>query len=117
VYSVPVPGRRAPALKDDAAGDSAVVADPSGALLQQILDRAAPKTAVLAMGSPYLAKDLPQVKNYLCTFSNTTVSEVSAVKALFGEIAIHGHLPVNIPGIADRGAGMERPAKVAQGGN
>jgi hypothetical protein len=31
---------------------------------------------------------------------------MSAVKALFGEIEFHGHLPVAIPGIAPRGAGL-----------
>jgi len=32
--------------------------------------------------------------------SNASVSEIAAVKALFGEIVIHGHLPVSIPNIA-----------------
>ena len=54
------------------------------------------KTAVLAMGTPYLTEDFPTIQNYICTFSNANVSEVSAAKALFGEIPIAGHLPVNI---------------------
>jgi len=66
---------------------------------------------VMAMGNPYLAKDFPEAQNYLCTFSAAQVSEVSAVKALFGEIEIHGHLPVTIPGIAARGEGIVRPAQ------
>jgi beta-N-acetylhexosaminidase len=115
VYVVPTAGRIA---KADAGGlkNSVGLADASGALLQNILDRSAQKTAVLAMGNPYLAQDFPAVQNYICTFSNATVSEVSAVKALFGEIAIHGHLPVSIPNIAQRGAGIERPSQVAQQG-
>ena len=80
-------------------------------MLQSILDHAAEKTAVLAMGNPYVAQDFPAIQNYLCTFSNASVSEPSAVKALFGEIAIHGHLPVSIPNIAQRGAGIERPRR------
>ena len=52
---------------------------------------------MLAMGNPYLAQEIPAVQNYLCAFSNATVSEISAVKALFGEIAIRGHLPVSDP--------------------
>jgi beta-N-acetylhexosaminidase len=52
----------------------------------------------------------------MCTFSNASVSEVAAVKALFGEIAIRGHLPVSIPNIAQRGAGIERSAQLASGG-
>jgi beta-N-acetylhexosaminidase len=77
-----------------------------------MLNQAGAKTVVVAMGNPYLASDFPQVENYLCTFSNATVSEISAVKALFGEIPIHGHLPVSIPNIASRGAGLERLATV-----
>jgi len=65
-------------------------------LFRKILARASGKTAVLAMGNPYLTADFPSIQNYLCTFSNATVSEVSAVRALFGEIPMHGHLPVNI---------------------
>jgi beta-N-acetylhexosaminidase len=106
VYAVPVPG------KPVAAGESApiVMSDASGVLLQQVLDHAPEKTVVVAMGNPYLAQNFPAVQNYLCTFSNASVSELSAVKALFGEIPIQGHLPVTIPNIAARGAGIMRPA-------
>lgn len=107
VYVIPTAGK---------VGNSMAMADATGTLLQQLLDHAAAKTAVVAMGNPYLASDFPKIENYMCTFSNATVSEVAAVKALFGEIAIHGHLPVTIPNIAQRGAGIERPAQVAQGG-
>ncbi len=115
VYEVPVAGR----AMNGANGltNSVGLSDASGALLQKVLDHAAEKTAVLAMGNPYLAQDFPAVQNYLCSYSNATVSEISAVKALFGEIAIRGHLPVSIPNIAPRGAGIERPALVAQGGS
>jgi beta-N-acetylhexosaminidase len=108
VYLIPTAGK---------VGNSVGMADASGALLQQLLDHAAEKTAVVAMGNPYLASDFPKIENYMCTFSNATVSEVSAIKALFGEIPIRGHLPVTIPNVAQRGAGLERPAPVANGGS
>jgi beta-N-acetylhexosaminidase len=92
------------------------MADATGTLLQLVLDHAAERTAVVAMGNPYLASDFPKIENYMCTFSNATVSEASAIKALFGEISIRGHLPVTIPNVAQRGAGVERPARVAKGG-
>jgi beta-N-acetylhexosaminidase len=114
VYVVPSAGKMVASANGVA--NSVAVADANGALLQKVLDRAADKTVMLAMGNPYLAQDFPAVQNYLCTFSNASVSEVSAVKALFGEIAIHGHLPVTIPNIAQRGAGIERPAPVTAGG-
>jgi hypothetical protein len=89
----------------------------NGVLLGKILARAAARTAVLAMGNPYLTEDFPAIQNYICAFSNATVSEISAAKALFGEIPIHGHLPVNIPNVAIRGAENQRPAQVANGGS
>jgi len=107
VYVIPTAGK---------VGNSVAMADATGTLLQQLLDRAAGKTAIVAMGNPYLASDFPKIENYMCTFSNATVSEVAAVKALFGEIPIRGHLPVTIPNVAQRGAGIERPAQVANGG-
>jgi beta-N-acetylhexosaminidase len=75
----------------------------SGQLLMQVLDLAADKTVVVALGSPYLAQSYGAVQNYLCTYSNATTSELSAVKALFGELTPHGKLPVTLPGIAERG--------------
>jgi beta-N-acetylhexosaminidase len=97
--------------------NSVALPEASAALLHQILATAAEKTVVLAMGNPYVASDFPEVKNYVCTFSFAPVSELSAVKALFGEIPIDGHLPVNIPEIAERGVGISRPQVVKGGVN
>ena len=115
VYVIPTAGRTvatAGGLKN-----SVAMADASATLLNAILEHAGPRTAMLAMGNPYLAQDFPSVQTYLCAFSNATVSEVAVVKALFGEIPTHGHLPVTIPGIASRGAGLERPALNGSGGS
>jgi beta-N-acetylhexosaminidase len=115
VFVVPTAGK---AMKGaNGLTNSVALNDASGMLLQVILDHAAKKTAVLAMGNPYVAQDFPAIQNYLCTFSNASVSEISAVRALFGEIAIHGHLPVSIPNIAQRGAGIERVPQAAQEGS
>ena len=108
VYVVPMAGK---------VGNSVAMADATGTLLRQVLDRAAGRTVVIAMGNPYLAAGFPKIENYMCTFSNASVSEISAVKALFGEIAIRGHLPVSIPNIAERGAGIQRPVQVPSGGS
>jgi beta-N-acetylhexosaminidase len=99
VYVVPEPGQ--------VAGSTHAVAT----LLQAVLGRAAEKTAIVAVGSPYLATSFPAIATYLCTFSDASVSERSAVKALFGEIPIHGRLPVTIPQVAERGTGLDRDVK------
>jgi beta-N-acetylhexosaminidase len=115
LYVVPTAGkqvRSAEGVKNTVSMDNA-----TGGLLNSILDQAASHTVVVAMGSPYVIADFPAIQNYLCAFSNATVSETAAVKALFGEIPIRGHLPVSIPGVANRGEGLERPARTVSGGS
>jgi beta-N-acetylhexosaminidase len=81
--------------------------DATGNLMQQLLDVAGQKTAVIAMGNPYLASNFPSVQTYICTYSNAPTAERSAVKLLFGEMQLKGKLPVSLPGIAERGFGLE----------
>src|SRR5580700_9365207 len=87
--------------------------DSTSALFEKILGRASEKTAVLAMGNPYLTDDFPAIQNYICAFSNVTVSEISAARALFGEIPMHGQMPVNLSGVRVQTASASRPAQVA----
>ena len=51
VYVIPTAGK---------VGNSVAMADATGTLLQQMLDHAAGKTAIVAMGNPYLASDFPE---------------------------------------------------------
>jgi len=114
VFVVPVAGR---VVRNAAGGIANQVALPnaSAVLVQTVVQAAADKTVVVAMGNPYIGDQLPGVQTYLCTFSNATVSEISAVKALFGEIPMPGRLPVTIPNIAERGMGLGSPAKPSSG--
>jgi beta-N-acetylhexosaminidase len=116
VYVVPVAGK---AMRG-AGGvltNSVAVDETTGTLLDAILDRVADRTVVLGMGNPYIVQNFPKIQNYVCAFSNASVSETAAVKAIFGEIRVGGHLPVTIPGIASRGAGLERAAQFTAGGS
>jgi beta-N-acetylhexosaminidase len=123
VYVVPTAGKAMRAagalknedLKNEGFKNTVALDAATGSLLTAILDRAAQRTVVLAMGNPYVVQDFPAIENYVCAFSNATVSETAAVKAIFGEIPIGGHLPVTIPGIASRGEGLERPARPISG--
>ena len=113
VYVIPTAGKVASA--QGGLKNSVSLADATGTLLNEVLLRSAEKTVVVAMGNPYLAGDFPAIQTYMCTFSNANVSEISAAKALFGEIPIRGRLPVSIPNVAQRGTGIDRPARVAGG--
>ena len=95
--------------------NTAVLQNAQAQLLRSIVQAAPEKTVVIAMGNPYVAAQIPEVQTYLCTFSDAEVSELSAVKAIFGEIPMPGRLPVTIPNVASRGAGLGvRPGQAAQ---
>jgi beta-N-acetylhexosaminidase len=108
VYMVPTAGK---AVKTEgaAAVNSVSLAQTPATVLQSILDVGRDKTVVVAFGSPYIAADFLEIENYVCAYSNVSISETAAVKALFGEIPIQGHLPVTIPGVAKRGGGIQKP--------
>jgi beta-N-acetylhexosaminidase len=108
VYIVPTAGRQT--RVQGVLQSSAAMSDAASELMRRVLRQAGEKTAVLAMGTPYIASSFPEVQTYICTFSHATVAESAAVKALYGEIEIRGRLPVTIPGIAARGAGLTKPA-------
>ncbi len=110
-YIVPTPAKQV--MVNGQMKNSVGLEDATGELLRNILDIAGHKTALVAMGNPYVAQSFPSVENYVCTFSSATSSEVGAVKVLFGEAAAPGHLPVTLPGIAKRGFGLQRaPAAI-----
>jgi beta-N-acetylhexosaminidase len=115
VYVVPSAARTRTVARGQK--NSASLPDSTARLLSSILARATEKTAVLAMGTPYLTEDFPTIQNYICTFSNATVSEISVAKALFGEIPISGHLPVNIREASMQNVDRERSARLANLGS
>jgi CubicO group peptidase (beta-lactamase class C family) len=58
-----------------------------------------------------LIERFPQAETWLGAFGISDVAQISMARALFGEIPIHGHLPVTIPGIGLKaGFGIEVPA-------
>ncbi len=81
----------------------------AGAFPQLIEKLQAGRTPVviIAMGNPYLLRAFPKVNGYLATYSTAPSSEVAAVRALYGDIAITGKLPVTIPGLAKYGDGIQ----------
>jgi beta-N-acetylhexosaminidase len=110
IYLVPAPGRAVRQVGGTGV-NTISMPDATAALLQSVLQAKHDKTVVVSFGSPYFLSDFPQIENYVCAYSNAFTSEVSAVKALFGEIPFRGRLPVTIPGVAQRGVGMDRPAQ------
>jgi beta-N-acetylhexosaminidase len=70
---------------------------------------------VVALGNPYLLREIPDVPAYLVGWGGFPVSQRAAARALLGTIPITGHLPIGIPPVAPLGAGEERPVRAARG--
>lgn len=75
------------------------------ALLKALI--AAPKpTIVASLGSPYLVAQFPNAKTWLAAFGTQDVVQLAIARALFGQTAIAGQLPVSVPGVAKLGDGL-----------
>jgi beta-N-acetylhexosaminidase len=59
-------------------------------------------------GNPYVPMFLPDLPAVMLTYDFYDLAEESAVKALAGEIPITGRLPIELPGYAKVGEGIER---------
>jgi beta-glucosidase-like glycosyl hydrolase/CubicO group peptidase (beta-lactamase class C family) len=65
---------------------------------------------VISFGNPYLLAALPDSPGYLIAWGSHEVSQNAALRALFGEAAISGRLPVSIPPSHGIGGGLTRYA-------
>ena len=93
----------------DRKGDVDVPADQIP-LIEQIYKAGKP-VITAGLGSPYLIERFPQAETWLAAFGISDVAQISIARALFGQIAIRGHLPVTIPGTAMKaGFGLEHGA-------
>jgi beta-N-acetylhexosaminidase len=75
------------------------------AFVNALIDAGKP-TVVAAFGSPYLIEQFPNAKTWLASLSANSVSQKAAARALFGQTAISGTIPVAVPGVVERGAGL-----------
>jgi beta-N-acetylhexosaminidase len=61
-------------------------------------------------GNPYVAMFMPELPAVMLTYDFYDRAEASAVRALAGEAAIGGRLPIELPGYAKVGSGLDRSA-------
>jgi beta-N-acetylhexosaminidase len=81
------------------------------AKLAEQLYKAGKTVITVALGSPYLIEHFPQAETWLAAFGISDVAQISAARALFGQIPLRGHLPVTLPGVQLKaGFGLELAA-------
>ena len=67
-------------------------------------------TIVAAFGNPYLISRFPNATTWVAEFSTNDVSQRAVARAIFGQVAIGGKIPVTVPGTIARGDGLGVPA-------
>ncbi len=77
-------------------------------LLKQILASDKP-VVLISFGNPYIVVEYPNVKAYICSYSDAQPVVEATAEFLFGEISPQGKLPVNIPNFATLGTGLSYP--------
>ena len=88
-------------------GKGSVAVDP--AVAERIRRIAADRPVVMvSMGNPYLLQQIPEADAYLLAWGSGEASQRAAARALSGEEAITGRLPIPIPPLYEVGAGLER---------
>jgi beta-N-acetylhexosaminidase len=83
------------------------LAEPLQRLLNGFTRGSRPFVTVF-FGNPYVAMYMPDLPAVMMTYDFYDRAEASAVKALAGESAIGGRLPIELPGYAKVGAGLDR---------
>ena len=80
--------------------------DPKHAELVKRVAAGGAPVIVVSFGSPYFLRHFPDVDAYLCMYRNTPQTQEIAARALFGELALRGKLPVSMPGLYPAGHGL-----------
>ena len=65
------------------------------------------KNAIMvSYGNPYIIRDFPNISTYLCAWENQVDLQKAGARVILGLNDVNGKLPINIPDIAKRGAGI-----------
>jgi hypothetical protein len=90
------------------------LAPPVVRLLQDIArtsERRSQPFVAAFFGNPYTPTFVPEIPAMILTYDFSDYAEESAVKAIAGEIAIGGKLPIGLPGLFPIGHGLVRSAR------
>jgi beta-N-acetylhexosaminidase len=61
----------------------------------------------VSFGNPYILSAFPDLKTYLVAYGDMPGLQKAAGRAIFGEQSITGKLPITLPGLHPRGAGIQ----------
>jgi len=77
--------------------------------LETLIDRKA-RLIAISFGNPYLLSSFPKLQTYLVAYGDMQSLQEAGAKALLGQNDITGRLPISLPGLYPRGAGIQLAA-------
>jgi beta-N-acetylhexosaminidase len=79
--------------------------DPGARALAALIADKRPIIAI-SFGNPYLLMNFPGLRTYLVAYGDMPSLQQAAARALVGQLDITGKLPISLPGLYARGAGL-----------
>jgi beta-N-acetylhexosaminidase len=80
--------------------------DPGARALSALITSRAPVVGI-SFGNPYLLQSFPELRTYVVAYGDMPSLQQAAARAVLGKIDITGKLPISLPGLYPRGAGIQ----------
>ncbi len=88
---------------------SVALPEPGAKALEALLDRQTPLIGI-SFGNPYLLTSFPRLQTYVVAYGDMPSLQEATAEALLGQIDVTGHLPISLPGLYQRGTGIQLSA-------
>jgi beta-N-acetylhexosaminidase len=88
------------------AKNSVGLPEPGADVLRKLLEIKKPMVSV-SFGNPYFLNAFPTMGTYLTAYGDMSTLQRAAGNAIVGKESITGKLPISLPGLAERGTGIQ----------
>ena len=89
---------------------SVALPDPGTKALNELIECKAPLVGI-SFGNPYILMSFPKLQTYLVAYGDMPSLQEAAARGLMGQSDINGRLPISLPGLYPRGAGIQLKEK------
>ncbi len=88
---------------------SVALPEPGTKALNELIERRA-RLVGISFGNPYILMSFPKLQTYLVAYGDMQSLQEETAQALLGQLDIKGRLPISLPGLYPRGAGIQLKA-------
>lgn len=85
---------------------SVALPEPGTKALNQLIEKKAPLVGI-SFGNPYILMSFPALPTYVVAYGDMPSLQEAVAQALLGQIEVNGRLPISLPGLYPRGAGIQ----------